>query len=319
MKNQWLKYIVSLTLLLPAVALLAQDAGGSDGGFFYNRFFSSLLLGVAALVVLFALGTLYRLLAMMIKVQQIRIYQENGLEEFLKEAKKPQPSPLKGLIQRWAGGVPVEKEADVLLDHDYDGIRELDNNLPPWWVAMFYITIFFAVVYFSYYHIFDIGLSSTEAYEQEMKAAEKDVAQYLANQADLVDETNVTAVEDETGLKIGQTIFNTNCVACHGMGGEGGVGPNLTDDYWIHGGGIKNVFKTIKYGVPEKGMIAWKAQLGAGDMQKVASYILTLHGTNPPNAKEPQGELYQEEQADLENETTPPADSTETTTAEEGT
>ena len=314
MKNQWFKYTIAIALLLPAVALMAQDGGGSGDGFFYNRMFSSVLLGIAALVVLFALGTLYRLLAMMIKVQQIRIYEENGLQDFLKEAKKPQPSPFQGLMQRWAGTVPLEKEKDILLDHDYDGIRELDNNLPPWWVAMFYITIFFAVVYIGYYHIFDIGLSQAEEYEKEMELAEEQVAKYLATQADLVDETNVVALDDEVALSIGQTLYNTNCVACHGMAGEGGVGPNLTDDYWIHGGGIQNVFKTIKYGVPEKGMIAWKAQMGAGDMQKVASYILTMRGTNPPNAKEPQGELYQEEeQAEQLEETAPAQDSTATT------
>ena len=79
---------------------------------------------------------------------------------------------------------------------------------------------------------------------------------------------------------------------CHGQKGEGLVGPNFADEYWIHGGGIKNVFKVIKYGVPDKGMIAWQAQLKPADMQKVGSYILTLQGTNPPNPKAPQGTIW---------------------------
>ena len=92
----------------------------------------------------------------------------------------------------------------------------------------------------------------------------------------------------------GELIFKSFCAACHGQKGEGTVGPNFTDEYWIHGGGIQNVFKTIKYGVPDKGMIAWAAQLKPADMQKVASYILTLKGTNPPNPKAPQGEIWKE-------------------------
>jgi cytochrome c oxidase cbb3-type subunit 3 len=108
-----------------------------------------------------------------------------------------------------------------------------------------------------------------------------------------VNESNVEMLIDESELALGETIFTTKCTPCHGMAGEGNsIGPNLTDEYWLNGGGIKNVFKTIKYGVPEKGMISWKSQLRASDMHRVASYILSLQGTNPPNAKEPQGEIW---------------------------
>lgn len=288
--------------ILPLMALsataFAQDAGATGGGtqpFFYDKLFGTLMLVAAAIVILAAIGTLYRLLSAMIKVQQIQIYQEKGLESFLEEAKKPSESLWSRLYKRWTNAVPVEREQDVLFDHEYDGIRELDNSLPPWWVAMFYITITFAVVYMSYYHFFGIGPSSKEQYEQEMANAEKAVAAFRAQQADAVSEENVTALTDEADLSVGQSIFQANCVACHGAAGEGGVGPNLTDQYWINGGGIKNVFKTITYGVPEKGMISWKTQLRSSEIQKVASYILTLQGTNPPNAKEPQGEIYQPE------------------------
>ena len=296
MKNKRSKYL--FPLLLPLLALAAdvhaQNAAGQAGeAGFYQGLASYLLLGFTAIVLIATIATLYRLLSMMIKVQQIRIYQERGLTEYLEEIKKPKPSPLKALYQRWTASVPLEKEEDILFDHEYDGIRELDNVLPPWWVALFYITIAWGVIYMAYYHFLDMGPSSKEKYEQEMEAAEAAIAEHLSRQADQVDETNVTLLTGEADLGIGETIFKTNCTPCHGQLGEGNdVGPNLTDQYWIHGGGIQNVFKTIKYGVPEKGMISWKTQLRAADMHKVASYILSLQGSNPPNGKAPQGDLY---------------------------
>ena len=162
---------------------------------------------------------------------------------------------------------------------------------------MFYITIFAGVVYFAYYHVTGTGLSSQEAYELEMEEAAQAVEAYLAKQADTVDETNVEMIADENEIALGESLYQANCAACHGALGEGGVGPNLTDEYWIHGGSIKDVFKIIKYGVPEKGMISWKTQLRPTDMHKVSSFIMTLKGTNPPNGKEPQGDIYREDNA----------------------
>ena len=112
-------------------------------------------------------------------------------------------------------------------------------------------------------------------------------------QADQVDENTVVMLEDENELALGASIFINKCAVCHGLEGQGGVGPNMTDNYFVHGGTINDVFKTIKYGVPEKGMISWKSQLRSSDMQRVASYILTLVGTNPPNPKAPEGVLYE--------------------------
>ena len=132
----------------------------------------------------------------------------------------------------------------------------------------------------------------------EMEKAQAAVDIYLSKQANLVDEKSVVALDDVAALEAGQTIYIEKCAACHGQLGEGGVGPNLTDPYWIHGGGVKEIFATIKYGVPEKGMISWKEQMNPSQMQKVSSFILTLQGTNPPNGKEPQGELWSEPQAD---------------------
>lgn len=276
--------------------------------YFYDRLFSNGLLAFTIVIAMGAILALFHLLNMMIKVQQIKIYQEAGLEAFLEETKQPKESMWSRLYRRMTDVVPVEKEQDIMLDHNYDGIKELDNSLPPWWVAMFYITIAFAVVYMSYYHFTDSGASSTEEYEMEMERADKAVAAYLATQANLVDETNAEILSDEQSIASGKTVYDANCAACHGMLGEGGVGPNMTDNYWIHGGDIKDVFRTVKYGVPEKGMIAWKAQLNAKDIHQVSSYILTLQGTNPPNAKEPQGDLY-EPAADADGSTSPEAPS----------
>lgn len=197
----------------------------------------------------------------------------------------------------WEDAVPTEREGDILLTHPHDGIFELDNRLPPWWLNMFYLTIIWAVGYMYYYHFGGNGPSQKEEYQQEVEVAKKQVAMALAGKANAVDESNVTAITDAAALSEGELIFKNTCAACHGQAGEGGVGPNMTDDYWLHGGGIKNIFKTIKYGVPEKGMISWQSQLKPSDMQKVSSYILTLHGTNPANPKEPQGEIWKEEGA----------------------
>ncbi|MEO1652954.1 MAG: cbb3-type cytochrome c oxidase N-terminal domain-containing protein [Bacteroidota bacterium] len=189
--------------------------------------------------------------------------------------------------------VPVEKEADILLDHDYDGIKELDNHLPPWWVYMFYGTVAFAFIYMMIYHVFNWAPLSREEYQIAMETAAVEVAAYREQMANSIDETNVQFVkEDEEALVAGETIYVENCATCHGQLLEGGTGPNLTDEFWIHGGGIKNVFSTIKYGVAQKGMISWEKKLKPDQIQNVASFILTKQGTNPPNAKEAQGDKY---------------------------
>ena len=182
-----------------------------------------------------------------------------------------------------------------MTSHEYDGIYELDNNLPPWWKAMFYATIVFGVAYLLHFHLFDTGDLQGVEYEKEMAAAQAEIDAYLATSANNIDETNVTLLEDETRLASGQELFVQKCSPCHGQAGEGGVGPNLTDVYWLHGGDVKDIFKTIKYGVPAKGMIPWQSQLTPVQMQDLSSYIITLEGTNPPNGKEPEGEPYDRE------------------------
>lgn len=193
--------------------------------------------------------------------------------------------------------VPVEKEEDVLLHHDYDGIRELDNALPPWWVWGFYITIIIAVVYLVNYHVLGTGVLQKQEYKNEVALAAEIQKERMANMPDAVSEANVTVLSTPEALAAGKETFTKNCAACHGQNGEGLVGPNLTDEFWIHGGGIKNLFKTVTIGVPDKGMISWKAQLAPAKIQEVTSYILSLQGSKPANGKAPQGDKWVDDSA----------------------
>lgn len=215
------------------------------------------------------------------------------------------PSFWTKLGQSFNDSVPVEKEADVLLDHNYDGIKELDNNLPPWWKYGFYLTIIFAVIYMVDYHVVGAGNVQLDEYNAQLAEAELQKAERLKLVANNVDESTVTYLTEETAIANGNKIYVDKCLVCHGKAGEGIVGPNLTDEYWIHGGAAGDIFKTIKYGVPSKGMLAWQGQLTPVQIQEVTSFIHTLKGTKPANAKAPQGDIYTEAGA-----TPAPTDST---------
>ena len=197
------------------------------------------------------------------------------------------------IMRRMTKAIPLDREAEVATDHNYDGIIELDNSLPPWWVYMFYGTIIFAITYMIYFTYFD-GPTQQMEYDTEVAQAIQKKNEFLKKTAALVDETSVLILTDATALAKGKSGYITKCAACHGMNGEGLVGPNLTDDYWIHGGSIKDIFKTIKYGWPEKGMISWESQITPMEMQQISSFIITIKGTNPANPKAPQGIIYVE-------------------------
>jgi len=186
----------------------------------------------------------------------------------------------------------VEDEGQLLLDHDYDGIKELDNNLPPWWVYLFYACIIFAVIYLVRFEIMGADNQEMEL-KKEMAQAQIDIAEYKKTAPDLMDENTVTLLTDAADLAAGKAIFTANCVACHRADGGGQIGPNLTDDQWILGGGIKNVFHTLMNGGRDgKGMISWKGTLKPKQMQEVASYVLSLKGSNPKDPKAPEGEVW---------------------------
>lgn len=189
---------------------------------------------------------------------------------------------------------PIEQEQDILMHHEYDGIRELDNVLPPWWLWLFYGSIAWGVVYLANVHMFELWPKQAQEYTTEMAQARTDVDAYLAAQKNAVDERTAERLTDAGTLAAGAGIFKQNCATCHGQLGEGVAGPNLTDAYWLHGGGIKDLFTTIKYGVNGKAMKAWQTDLKPLEIQSVANFILSLQGTNPPNPKAPEGEIWKD-------------------------
>lgn len=207
----------------------------------------------------------------------------------------------KRLIKKWTDTKAVEEEDEIILDHNYDGIKELDNNLPPWWLYMFYATIIFGVVYLVKYHVLD-GDNQTTEYNKEVALAKRELAAFRSTSKEaVVDAETVTVLTSDGDLSRGRAVYNLNCAACHIADGGGGIGPNLTDEYWILGGGIKNIFTTITNGGRDgKGMVAWGKTLKPKDIQKVASYIMTFQGTTPAKPKAPQGELYKDESAPKE-------------------
>ncbi|MBC2838655.1 cbb3-type cytochrome c oxidase N-terminal domain-containing protein [Robiginitalea sp. SC105] len=196
------------------------------------------------------------------------------------------------VYKKLLGSRPIAEEGEIILDHNYDGIRELDNKLPPWWIYLFYATILFAAIYLVRFHVFNGNDQETE-YALQMEEAREAVAEYKRTAKDLIDASTVELLTEASDMAAGEAIFSGNCAVCHKIDGGGSIGPNLTDDYWILGGGIRNVFNTISEGGRDgKGMVAWKTNLKPSEIAQVASYVISMHGTNPPDAKAPEGELY---------------------------
>jgi cytochrome c oxidase cbb3-type subunit III len=216
------------------------------------------------------------------------------VKQKLRAQPKWQPAKVKKIWNSLNKFKPVEQEAQIDLGHEYDGIRELDNRLPPWWLYGFYITIIFGVVYLWRYHVSETAPLSGGEYEIAMKQAEEQKSAYLKKSANNVDENTVSLLTDAEALAGGKKAYDQNCSPCHGTSGEGTVGPNLTDNYWLHGGSLSAIFKSVKYGWPEKGMRSWKDDLSPVQIAQITSFIKSIQGTNPANAKEKQGDLYQE-------------------------
>ncbi|MGH2564699.1 MAG: cbb3-type cytochrome c oxidase N-terminal domain-containing protein, partial [Ginsengibacter sp.] len=243
---------------------------------------------------------IYSVLAVELIIMTFLVVMIQRFSAELLPEKKRKPATESKLKRWWAGlekkltkAIPLANEEDVALDHEYDGIRELDNALPPWWKYGFYITIGFAVVYFLNYSVLGYGKNPAQEYAAQMEKAKIEKENYEANNKDKIDENNVP-MANAAGLAAAKEIFITKCYACHGKLGEGGAGPNLTDDYWLHKGSLNDVYQSIKHGYPDKGMQAWSTVYTPKEISFLASYIETLHGTNPPNAKAPQGDLYNE-------------------------
>lgn len=285
---------VLITLALPVVTIAQVQAPAATTSNASGNFYMEILISV------FVLTALLILVAALSMLKAFRVIAEEminpkpyvdpelipaQLNSDLKEEKAASP----GIWTKLLGLKPLSEEKDIMMDHQFDGISELDNPTPAWFMWLFYSTIAFAFVYLMYYHVLDYGMMQEEEYAVEMTAAKADREVFLASSANNIDEATVKVNQDPATLEAGKSLYATNCVACHGDKGQGTVGPNLTDPYWIHGGTIGSIFKTIEYGVPEKGMISWEKTLSPKQMSDVSNYIISLKGSNPANGKAPQG------------------------------
>ena len=205
---------------------------------------------------------------------------------------KKQLSGWKKFLRSMTKAHELDKEEEILIeDHEYDGIKELDNVLPPWWKYGFYITIFVGVFYYIQVFTNEEQYSQEQEYLAEVEKGKAEVEAYKAANPELF-KVDATLLTDAASLEAGKTVFQTYCVACHMADGGGGIGPNLTDDKWILGGGMDNILNTLNNGGrPGKGMISWKTTLNNTEMQQVASYVISLNGTTPANPKASEGDI----------------------------
>lgn len=274
--------IVGLTFL--SSYLSAQGATGKDdwtvGGLQMSAFY--FMIFIIIIEIFFIVGLYYSIK---------KLLESDEVEEVV--IKKAKPAE-KTIFDKLNAAVEIERGQEILMDHDYDGIKELDNDLPPWWKYGFYLTIVVAFLYMIHYHISGTGDLQAVEYNKEMAKAKAEIAEYMKTAANNVDENTVKLLDNPADIENGKQVYTANCAACHGKLGEGGVGPNFADEYWIHGGSVQDIFKTIKYGFADKGMKSWKEDLSPMQIAQVTSYIRTLKGTNPPNGKAPQGDLYTE-------------------------
>lgn len=274
-----------------------SDLGGLSETSFYA------LLSVIGLELVILLALLYNLKILLAKEAIVSVVTET-------EVKPVQSFDWAKWWEKFNSLRPASEESNIDLGHDYDGIRELDNRLPPWWLYGFYLSILFAVIYLWRFEVAHSAPNSREELQMALNDAAIEKEEYLKKAGNSVDENTVKYLSDATSLADGKKIFSTTCVACHLADGGGSVGPNMTDNYFIHGGGIKDLFKTIKYGWPEKGMKSWKDDFSPLQIAQLASYVKSLVGTKPEKAKEPQGVLYEEVTPGAAADSTQKGDST---------
>jgi cytochrome c oxidase cbb3-type subunit III len=267
---------IFLVVTEPVVEASSWSFGGTN---LYNDIIIVSLV-IVMLTLLFSAVVINRAMKAIVRLTMPHLQSEE-----VKVAKEKVKGP--STWERLVGLRPIEEEKDLVMDHEFDGIVELNNPVPVWFNVLFYGTIFFGLIYFFIYQISGWGLNQDQEYAVEMQKAEVAKQAYLAKAGNQVDES--TVVFNESYVAEGKAIFATNCATCHKADGSGDAGPNLTDRFWIHGGEIKDIFKVVKYGVPAMGMIAWEDQLSPLQIAQVSSYIVTLRDTNPPNPKAPQG------------------------------
>ena len=273
--------LIVLMLVLLGVYSLIESFANIEGSAFKNPF-----------VIIFLL-LIFLLLIVIDSLNSVIYYLKNEKVNDNKEVDKN-----KNLLHKlWdflfvGNPISIKDQEKITLTHNYDGIKELDNKLPRWWINMFYVTIAFAFIYIGIYHIFKISPLQEEELKIEIANA-KEIRKN--NNENSITIENVTLLTSEDDLKRGREIYVESCVVCHLDDGGGSIGPNFTDKYWILGGGIKNIFKTISEGGRAgKGMQAWKTNYSPEDIQKVSSYVISLQGTTPANPKEKEGDIVWE-------------------------
>lgn len=293
------KSVLLITGWSMAISSFAQETAPVERSFMddpFNHPMLSFYLVIALLfisIVLIAVVGIYILRVIRILTEQL----DREKAQKLGVAYVPSPGWWERFTQRINASVPLEQEKNIELDHNYDGIKELDNHLPPWWKWLFYGTIGWAFVYIVVFHFSASLPLSIEEYQIEVAQAEEQARQLKASQPEaVIDENNLRYTADPAIIEKGKNVFANNpCGSCHRNDGGGNtIGPNLTDEYWIHGGDVKNVFNTVKNGAVDKGMPAWGKVMSAQDVRDVTFYIMSLQGTKPPDAKAPQGELFKQ-------------------------
>lgn len=274
-----MKKLIILPLLLVNYSINASIIGYVNTE---PTFYEVILIGAMAimtLVLLVIAFTLQGFVKSLLPKEEKNMVLEKALED-------------RTFLQKVFSLKPLSMEKDMIMEHTYDGIAELDNPTPPWFMYLFYSTIVIAVVYLFTFHVVGNGKIMTTEYAEEITVAEKANELYMKKFANAVNENNVIVLTDAKSIEDGGKIYAKNCVACHGDKGQGGVGPNLTDEFWLHGGATKNIFHTLTEGVPEKGMISWKKTLNPIQIQHLVSFLSRFQGTNPENGKAPQGDKY---------------------------
>lgn len=296
-----IKTLALLTLMLiTTLSVSAQDAA-KEPGFWSDPFNSPMLPLYLITTLIFVMILLIAFVGFyLVKVVNLlTVEAEKERARQLGIVYKPRPTWWSKFVKQVNDAVPIEEEASVELDHNYDGIKELDNHLPPWWTWLFVGTVVWGAIYLFVYHISDNLPLQQQEYQNEVAQAEEAALKLQASQPQAaIDENTLVFEKDAAILTNGQNIFTINCVACHAKdGGGNAIGPNLVDEYWLHGGSIKNIFTTVKNGVVEKGMPAWGKNMSPKDVRDVAFYVMSLQGTKPANPKAPQGDLYKPEPA----------------------
>ncbi len=278
------KLIMTLSLMFAGGGLMAQSTSES------STFWTQEVVFYALLGLVFITAVLVLVVALYV-LQMLKTFVLKDMSEEQRVAYEAEPSWFDKLWNNWNDLRPMEEEEALILDHDYDGIKELDNHLPPWWKGLFYLTIVYGVIYIMVFHVFKTAPLQAEQYKLEMAAAEEMKNSLPQPEVDF-DENTVTFTDDAGDLIAGKEIFERQCGTCHKNDGGGLAGPNLTDQYWKHGGGMQNIYKTVKNGIPNTAMISWESLLNPVKMRQVSAYVMTLEGTNPPGAKAAEGELW---------------------------